>query len=153
VMIGRPLLQPLAEHALEESSQRGMVRFKSSKQTFDMLKSWIDPDKFEKLGLEDHIFNGNLEVWIEIRYPKYQRASQPDSIRLLDNLAIALRDIDESQARLQLSDGSIVHGKELKVSGTIEVESNKGLLNENDIYKQMRGWITTLIKNGVVAAD
>jgi hypothetical protein len=115
-----------------------------------MFRDWIDPGQFERLGLTDCLFDGNLEVWIEIRYPKRSREHPEDTVRLLDDLALALRDIDEDEAKLELADGTHVTGNQLKISGKIDVEAKDGLLIEQDLYANMREWLEGLIRDGTI---
>jgi len=74
-------------------------------------------------------------------------------MRLLDDLGIALRDIDEDQARLRLEDGSVVQGTELKIMSHVETTMTKGLLDEATLYEGMRKWVRNLIESGAVDPD
>lgn len=156
VMIGRPLME---EVELEEDSRRGEEKiskvFRPVGPALSLLKELLDPNQFEKLGLDDAVFAGNLEVWIQIRHPKRRRVKEADSVKLLDDISIALRDLDEEEARLKLNDGSTVYGKELKITGDIElrVEGAKGMVNEGDAYEQMIAWLEMQIRNGIVTPD
>lgn len=158
VALGRPLM---TETSLEAQTS-GEITVKNKASKFQPDNAFLnlfrdffkDSDQFEKLGLENATFDSNLEVWIEIRYPQRQRSRTEDSIRLLDNLGIALRDIDEDQARLKLNDGTVVRGKDLKISGEVEFSVNdKGLLDEDEVFKEMVAWLGDQIRNGVVAPD
>lgn len=153
VMIGRPLMESTIVH--DERTQTEVTKFKPEGAVLSFLKEMLDQNEFEKLGLEDSLFGGNLEVWIQIRHPKRIRSKSADSIKLLDNISIALRDLEEDEARLQLNDGSVVTGKDLKVSGDVEVmtSTSKGMLDENDTYDQMIAWLETQLRNGVVQPD
>ncbi len=153
VMIGRPLMGSVT---LQESENKTEVqKFKPEGAVLSFLREMFDEKQFEKLGLEDSLFNGNLEVWIQIRHPKRIRTKAADSIKLLDDISIALRDLEDDEARLLLNDGSVVTGKELKVSGDVEVMTgdSKGMLDEADTYDQMIAWLETQMKNSVVDPD
>jgi len=133
-----------------ETRTKAQTRFKGAGSLITMIKDWIDPIQFERLGLEEGVFDGNLEVWIEIRYPKRIRSCPEDTVRLLDDLALALRDLDEDQAKLELADGTHITGKELKISGKIDTNVSAGLLDESDLYSNMREWLEALIRDGVI---
>jgi len=148
VMIGRPLMN---EEQIPGRTGKGSTRFQVSNQMLEFLRGFIDnAQAFERLGLDDKVFDGNLEIWLEIRYPKHQRSKPARAMRLLDDLGIALRDIDEDQARLRLADGSVVHGKELKIMTHVETTMTRGLLDESTLYDGMRSWVRSLIANGNV---
>jgi hypothetical protein len=152
VSIGRPLM---SESAAPDSLKlgTGVTKFKPVGEIVNLLKGMLkDSDSFEKLGLEDAQFDSNLEVWIEIRYPKRQRSQAENSIKLLDNLGIALRDIDEDQTKLLLGDNSVVYGKDLKISSAIEIAvDDKGLPKEDDLYSEMHSWLHEQLKNGIIS--
>ncbi len=149
VMIGRPLLD---EEAFVMKGKKSS-KFKPTGNVVRILKELVAPEHFEKLGLKDQVFDGNLEVWIEIRYPKHARVRPADSVRLLDNIGIAFRDIDEEQSKLLLADGGVVHGKELRISSALEVESNDGSISETKLYDEMRAWVWGLLKDGMITVD
>lgn len=151
VKLGRPFMDETVLASTEQAHGTSQTKFKPSGPLVTMIKEWIDPTQFERLGLEEGVFDGNLEVWIEIRYPKRLRTRPEDSVRLLDDLAIALRDMDEDQARLELADGTVVTGNQLKITGRIDVKMSAGLLDESDLYTNMREWLETLIRDGVIA--
>ncbi len=150
VMLGRPLMEETVIEPAPGMHGKKQTKFKGAGALISVIKDWIDPTQFERLGLEEGVFDGNLEVWIEIRYPKRVRSRPEDSIRLLDDLALALRDIDEDQTKLELADGTTVTGNQLKISGKVDVKTNAGLIDEIDLYNGMREWLETLIRDGVV---
>lgn len=150
VMLGRPLLEDSVVVPADNVHTKAQTKFKGSGPLITMIKDWIDPGQFEHLGLEEGVFDGNLEVWIEIRYPKRSRSRPEDSIRLLDDLALALRDLDEEQARLELADGTHITGNQLKISGKVEAKMSEGLIDESELYAGMRDWLEKLISDGVI---
>lgn len=157
VSLGRPLMTEYVE--VETGSEtlpiNKTTKFQPHGPIVKLLKNmFADSVQFEKLGLENSVFDTNLEVWIEIRFPKRQRSKSEDSIRLLDNLGIALRDIDEDQAKLVLSDNSVVRGKDLKMFSEIDINVNlKGIPDEEKLFMDMRSWLQKQIQNSVIAPD
>jgi hypothetical protein len=158
VSLGRPLMTESVindDDGTKDVQTGKTTKFQPDGMFINFFKDFFsDSAQFEKLGLENGLFDGNLEVWIEIRYPKRQRSKSEDSVKLLDNLGIALRDIDEEHAKLKLGDGSVVQGKDLRISSDLEVKVNeKGLPDEDDIFNEMCSWLKEQIKNGVIAPD
>lgn len=150
VRLGRPLLEEEAR-IVPVHNKAHATKFRGAGTFISMFREMMDPKQFERLGLEECVFEGNLEVWIEIRYPKYIRSRPDDTIRLLDDLALALRDLDEDQAKLELLDGTSVTGGDLKISKKVDVViGGGGLLEEADLYDSMRGWLESLIRDGTV---
>lgn len=156
VSIGRPLMsESSADVGIVNLQPSNVKKFKPDNMFVNLVREMLDDTtRFERLGLEDTLFDGNLEIWIEIRYPKRQRSKTEGAVKLLDNLGIALRDIDDTQACLKLNDGSVVKGKELRISSDIDVNvDGMGIPNDNDIFDQMGAWLQLQIKNGVIAPD
>ncbi|HLP98186.1 MAG TPA: hypothetical protein VK149_07055 [Sideroxyarcus sp.] len=157
IAFGQPLMTELSPATSKKSTDAQKIdkktRFKPSGPIFDLLKQYFDDQKFEKLGLNE-IFDGNLEVWIELRYPKYQRSHAENTIKLMDNLGIGLRDIEGENVALELADGHKVSGSELKISGSVEVAVNSnGLPDEDSVWNKMTDWLSGQITNGVVDPD
>lgn len=160
VCIGRPLMDETIIESIPSqvnasgvnSASEPVKKFRSDNIFTDLIKGLLeDSDKFEKLGLDDTLHDANLEIWIEIRHPKRSKIQTVDSIALLDNIGIALRDIDDDQAKLRLKDGSLVTGKDLKISGDLSVTVDAlGLPIEADLFTQMLGWLEKQIKDGVI---
>lgn len=154
VMIGRPILDE-ALAATERGKTRDVFKANTSGPIVQLLREVIGMDGFDRLGLKDGVFESNLEVWIEIRYPKYSRSQTEKSMKLLDDLSLALRDVDEEDIKLSLSDGSVVRGRDLKVSGHVEVASTADDhgIQESDLYVQMAAALKDWIKQGTVAPN
>lgn len=150
IMIGRPLFEESVIVTPVEYQSKGQARFRGTGALVQAFKEWMNPVDFERLGLEEGVFDGNLEVWIQIRYPKRQRIRPDDSVRLLDDIALALRDLSEDEATLMLGDGTRVKGKELKISSQVEAKVSAGLLEEGDLYREMRAWMETMIRDGTI---
>src|SRR6185369_12428859 len=123
VSVGRPLMNEQERKAKDGSDTK---RFTVDDGALAWLSGMLDSQQFEKLGLQDEVFDGNLEVWLEVRYPKHQRSKPARSMRLLDELGLALRDFDPEQSRIDLGDGSVVQGKELRIMSKIETSMTKG---------------------------
>lgn len=151
VLIGRPLMNESVVVPPSDTQTKAQTKFKGSGSLITLMKDWIEPTQFEKLGLEQGVFDGNLEVWIEIRYPKRIRSRPDDAVRLLDDLALALRDVDAEQTRLELADGTLITGNQLKITGQVEADIVAGLLDEGDLFNNMREWLETLIRDGVIS--
>lgn len=158
IALGQPLMSemvvqsPKAGGTSKEKMEKKTV-FKPEGPMYDLIKTFFaDEAQFERLGL-DEVFDGNLEVWIEIRYPKYKRSKPEDAVKLMDSLGLALRDIEGDQVSLELQNGHRVSGKDLKISGVIEVPTtSSGLPDEDAMFASMVDWLRLQIKNAVIDA-
>jgi hypothetical protein len=171
ISFGQPLMEPLptagdgnqgaSALAVSGAAATGRRRvakkakeerqFKPTGPVLDLLRSIITSDKdFEKLGL-DQVFDGNLEVWIQIRYPKHSRRRPEDAVALMDTLGVALRDVEGDNVSLELADGNTVSGNELKISGHVEAPSLENRLpNESVLWDNMVNWLKGQIENGTI---
>jgi len=159
VSIGRPFMNQ-APHTAPDGSTvqlaagqaRNVAKLAPDPTVLSLIKGFMGDDSYAKLDIEDAVFDGNLEVWLEIRYPKRSRAQPGDTVRLMDNLGIALRDQEENTVALQLADGTTVSGNDLKISSTIPLRSVDGVPNIDAFYADMTTWLGELIRNKVISA-
>lgn len=154
VKLGRPVLESSVVLG-EGADKRTAFRADTKGPMFQLIKEFIESKDLEKLNLSQGVFDSNLEVWIEIRYPKYSRAQSNSAVKLLDELSLALRDVDSEDIRIALKDGSVVTGRDLKVSTVVEIEQtgDGGQINEAELYREMKGALSTWITNGIVSPD
>lgn len=164
IAIGQPLMSPITVPApvppvappgqrapTRNTQAKSDMKFKPTGLALEVLKNFFGDEKeFEKLGL-DEVFDGNLEIWIQIRYPKRRRIRPEDSVKLMDTLGVALRDVEGDQVSLELANGHKVSGNELKISGAVEAPVLKNKLpDEKQLLREMIAWLTSQIENGVV---
>ena len=165
ISLGQPLMAeeivtlPAAAQGADKGHQKAPATNAAKKQRkfrpqgpmVDLIRSYFtDQSDFEKLGL-DEVFDGNLEVWIEIRYPKRKRTRPEDAMKLMDTLGVALRDIEGDQVALQLADGSKVTGKELKISAPLDFPVlAHNLPDESKLWDEMSAWLLAQLAHGVV---
>lgn len=129
------------------SREEEVTKFKADTALKGLLKKYLPIDRFSSLGLSDVVFDGDLEVWLQIKHPKYQRNHPASTTKLLDDLGIALRDQEEESVRLELRDGSTIQGSQLKISSAISLETIGGKPNIGSLYTSMSEWIKHLIAN------
>ena len=160
VALGEPLMEEVhVSLETEEDSPTRKGRAKKAKSVFqpggrgfDFIRSFFQNyNDFEQLGL-DEVFDGNLEVWIEIRYPKRKRIKPEDSVKLMDKLGIALRDIEGDRVSLELANGHRVSGKDLKISSPLDVDIDiaSRIPKEDELFEKMVSWLRSQIDNGAV---
>jgi hypothetical protein len=158
VSIGKPFMTdtgPVQAAGVElatKKSKKDVSKLTPDSAVVEFIKSFLPNDKFSKLNLEEHVFDGNLEVWLEIRYPSRTRSQPEDTMKLIDNIAIALRDQDEDSVELKLADHTVVRGADLKISQPLTLKSTGGVPQVEKFYMEMMEWLTGLLKNGVVSS-
>lgn len=160
IAFGQPLMSPVEVPVTAPVAATGRAatkkkmterKFKPEGFGLEMLRSLLsDGQDFEKLGL-DGVFDGNVEIWLEIRYPKRQRTKPEDAVHLMDTLGVALRDAEGDQVELRLADGSRVTGKELRITGKVETPTLANRLpDERKLLESMVDWLQAQIDNAVI---
>lgn len=139
---------PLIESQQVTADQREVT--KDTAMTYsgiglDMVRQLLG-DKLDLMKLADAL-DGNIEVSLRIRY---KQKTTEKAHKLLDNIALAIRHIDEDQVRLHLVGGGHVVGSQLKLSAPLRVEARDGIANPNELFQKMRDWILDLLNNKIV---
>lgn len=124
------------------------MKFMPTGKGGNILKAAFGEKWFDDLKLEDSLDESNLQVNLEITY---FRKTNKDGQLLMDTLATSLRNMDEDDIEITLKGGGTIKGGDLKLSGSINVQYNNGLIDENHLYLQMHKWLHTKIGAGEVA--
>jgi len=145
VEIGAPLIDTNAITTSQVSGHR-VSSFEYSGFGLDMLRQILGNDKINGMKLVDAI-DGNIEVSLKVRY---KRATTEKAHKLLDNIALAVRNIDEDEVKLTLAGGGTVKGNELKLSAMLSVEARNGVPNPDQLFEKMHTWLTDQIQNQII---
>lgn len=111
----------------------------------DMVRQLIG-DKLDAMKLSDAL-DGNIEVSLRIRY---KQKTTEKAHKLLDNIAMAMRHIDEDQVRLHLVGGGDVVGSQLKLSTQMRVEARDGVANSDELFHKMREWLLDVLEKKLI---
>ncbi|MGL6348515.1 MAG: hypothetical protein ACRC2U_01395 [Aeromonas sp.] len=130
-----------------ESSTRSELKAKNIKWApkgagFDVIRALMDAGLFEKVNLDDALDDANFKVSLEI---SYIRKTTINGQKMIDNIATSMRHMDESDVRIELQGGGTLKGEDLKLSGPISVQTIDGLVDENDLYRQMHAWLRSKV--------
>jgi hypothetical protein len=148
IRVGAPLIQPLAE---EPQDSHGRRRGRTAEVEYggfgvEVLQQLLGREKLDKLRLVDAI-DGNIEVSLRIRY---RRTTHESAHKFLDNVALAIRNLDEDDVTLKLADGGTVRGDELKLSTPMTVDGRDGIPNPDELFSSMRDWLRGLLDGGTI---
>lgn len=112
--------------------------------------SWLEsviPEHLRKqLKFEDAL-DANLECSLRVRY---KRSSTDKGHALLDNLALALRHVDDAETVIKLAGGGIIKGDEIKLSKDLSIETFNGITNPDDAFSKMHAWLSDSIRDGLI---
>lgn len=143
VEIGAPFIQ--AQEVSEKPGTTQAAALTYSGLGLDMVRQLLG-DKLDSMKLTDAL-DGNIEVSLRIRY---KQKTTEKAHKLLDNIAIAMRHLDEDQVKLNLVGGGNVVGSQLKMSAPLRVEARDGVANADELFKKMREWLLDLLEKKIV---
>lgn len=112
---------------------------------FDLVRQLLG-DKLSSMKLTDAL-DGNIEVSLKI---SYKQKTTEKAHGFLDNLALAIRHLDEDQVKLNLVGGGNVVGSQLKLSTAIRVEARDGVPSKDEVFKKMRAWLLDLLEKKII---
>lgn len=146
VEIGAPFIDTPA--ASEETGIKGhrVAAFEYGGLGIDILRHVLGQDKLDNLRLVDAL-DGNIEVSLKIRY---KRATTEKAHKLLDNIALAVRHVDEDEVKLTLAGGGTIKGDELKLSAPITIQARDGIPNPDDLFEKIRLWLIQQIEGKII---
>lgn len=147
IYIDVPIVSAPSE-ATEESSAAAAKSdsFEVSGLGMGWLKSLLPDHDFQRMKFADAL-DANLECTLRVRY---KRSSTDNGHKLLDNLALALRHVDDGETIIKLAGGGTVTGNEIKLSKEISVQTLNGVINPDDAFHKMHSWFADAIRDGLI---
>lgn len=145
VEIGAPLIDFELTETKNINNTSENVNFEYYGTGLNFLRNIIG-EKINKMKLSDAV-NGNIEVTLKI---SYKRQTTNKAHNLLDNIALAVRHIDEDDVKLKLVGGGTIKGKDLKLSKPISVQTIDGIPNPDELFEKMRLWLIQQLENKII---
>ncbi|UGA38215.1 hypothetical protein JOS77_30840 [Chromobacterium haemolyticum] len=109
----------------------------------DILKA-LESYLPKQLNLKDAL-DENIDLTLRI---KYNRTIGHKGQSVLDTLAMALRNIDDSDSKITLNDGGEIYGDELKLKANVKVYSLNGVLLPDSVFSELSNLLDRFIKSG-----
>lgn len=149
VVIGTPLIEAAlsaGDGAAPVVAGRALKAFEYGGLGLDILRQVLGADKIDRMKLADAI-DGNIEVTLKVRY---KRNTTEKAHKVLDNIALAARNLEAEDVKLTLAGGGTVTGNELKLSAPLSVEARDGIPNPDALFEKMRDWLVAQIENQII---
>lgn len=144
VEIGTPLLSPSASPLFAQPSA-DITAVEYSGLGIDILRQLLG-SKMDGMQLADAI-DGNIEVTLKVRY---KRTTTDKAHKVMDNIALAVRNLDEDEVKLTLASGGTVQGNDLKLSAPISVQARDGIPDPDQLFEKMRSWLMQQIEHHII---
>lgn len=144
VEIGAPLLD--FSQSQEIASGKAIQDIRLDGIGLNILRQIFGSDKLSQMNLIDAV-DGNIEVTLKIRY---NRATTEKAHNVLDNIALAVRNLDEDEVKITLDGGGTVKGSDLKLFTLLSVQASNGIPNPDQLFEKMREWLLQQIENQIV---
>jgi hypothetical protein len=138
------------EPSLEASGFAKKVKWIPCGMGADVIQAALGADWFERLDLDSSLDEANLQVTLEITY---LRKTTRNGQKMLDNIATSLRHIDEADVKIDLHGGGTLRGNDLKLTGTVSVKTNNGIVDESDLYHQLHSWMVTKVRTNEIDVE
>lgn len=145
IKIGSPLktFEQSSVNAQQEKTQIRSFKWANA-ISFDLLKAIVGDDFFKNKNLTDCFDDANLKVNLEILYSK---KTTPKGQAFIDNIATSLRHLNEDDVQIKLNDGSTIRGDNLQLSTKLKIVITDGLIDETNLFNQMKTWLFAKIKD------
>lgn len=141
VVVGGPLLQSdLIPAATEQPQAR--ARFEVGGKMLDALQSVLELDSGPGFNWQAGL-DGNIEAWLHV---SYKRKTSEDAQRLLDRIALTLRNAEDLETVITLNNGQTITGDDLKLSKNCRIESREGVLLADKAFTAMSAWLKELVE-------
>jgi hypothetical protein len=135
----------------EEIEKNGLsakkIKFHPTGDGFEILKAALGAGFIDNLKLEDALEDANLKVSLEV---SYFRKTTKRASSVLSNIATAMRHADPDDVRIELDNGTILKGKDIKMSSDITVDTINGIADSNDLYSEMGKWLLEQAQQGTI---
>lgn len=147
IWIEAPLVsaQPDTSGMPVSASQQGGT-FELSGVGMTWLKSVLPKGMSQHLKFEDAL-DANLECTLRVRY---KRSSTDKGHALLDNLALALRHVDDADTVIELAGGGTVKGEDIKLTKDLSIQTLNGIVNPDDAFAKMHAWLADSIRDNLI---
>ncbi len=144
IKVGSPLAFT-QESSQEETDQPKHISWSPKTLGADLVKSLLGQKDWDDLDIKHSLDDQNISVQLIIRY---RRKTGDSGQKILDDIATSLRHQDEEDYKIELKDGSILEGSELKISTKIDVSfMPDGRVAEADLYSEMAKWLIAHYRN------
>jgi hypothetical protein len=101
------------------------------------LKALLAPDDAARLDLEA-LAGSNIEYTLKVRY----RGSTHDrGQQLMNTLGAVFRDAEGVEARIHLVGGGTIDGSDMRLAGTVRINTIDGVPDPNEVFEAMRAWL------------
>jgi hypothetical protein len=104
----------------------------------DILTAVFGEDWARMSKLADSLDDANLELELKV---KYVRKTTEEAHQLLDEMATIARHLDSDFTRINLKNGVIIKGEEMKITGFIKVPYIGELIDLNQLFTELRTWL------------
>jgi hypothetical protein len=148
VEIGTPFIEATGSSAtvVPGGSPGSLKAFEYGGLGLEILRKVLGEDKVNRMKLADAV-DGNIEVTLKVRY---KRTTTAKAHKVLDNIALAARNLEGEDVKLTLDGGGTVSGDELKLSAPLRVEARDGIPDPDALFEKMREWLLAQLENQII---
>lgn len=142
IRIGAPLF---AAEVRAPGTKTETEKFTIRSAAADAIKALLG-DQGDSLQFKDAI-DGKLEVELRV---KFKRKTGHQAQKLLQNIALAARNMDGEDVAIQLNGGDVVKGQELKHTRVVVVEARDRIPSQAALFDEMHRWLKDGLESGAI---
>lgn len=114
----------------------------------EALKRLLEPDQAARLDFES-MAGANIEYVLKIRY---KNSTTEEGQKMMNTLGSALRHAEGVDARIRLHGGGEIRGDELRMSGSVRIDTYNGIPSPSEVFEAIRKWLLEKLKSGDITA-
>lgn len=116
-------------------------------KAWEAISAFLGEGVLSNLNLDDALDESNLEVTLQL---KYKRKTTESGHAALDKIARAMRHAEPEDTKVVTGSGTVIKGSDLKLTGSITVDTYNAVVDTADLYTQMYTWLEQRIAEGSV---
>lgn len=147
VEVGTPVISEAVDPSSVRADATSLASHRLGGKALQILSAFVGDGVLNQLNLDSALDDANLELTLQL---KYKRKTTDSGHRAIDHIARAMRHAEPEDTKVITGSGTVIKGKDLKLTGTIIVDTYNGVVDAEDIYAQMHRWLEDRIAEGSV---
>lgn len=111
-----------------------------------LIRQLLPQDTAARLNVDD-LAGADLEYTLRVTY---KRSTTQEGQRIMDSIGSAFRHAEGVDAKVLLVGGGEFKGDELRITGTVNVDSVDGIPVADNVFEELRTWLLDKVRSGAI---